>query len=629
MSLPERGFIMLKEKWIWAANDTFEKDSYAEFIGKFTAEAGEKVEIDIACDSIFTVEINGKLAGFGSCADYPERKQYDRIDITKYCDKENDIKISVWYLGVGSSTYKIGKRGLAFKIFQGEKTLLRSSEDILSRKNINYKNGYAKMITVQLGISYFYDNTIENNLPFEKSVCSGEITACYHGRPTCVLNGRVPVTVTKIEGGYRIAWEREAVGFLDLDFVSPKAQKLTIAYGEHLEIGGKVAGQLGGRDFTVEFIAKKGENKYMNAFRRLAGRYLDIECETELEINYIGLNEVIYPQTHKERKFKDPLLQKIYDTCVHTLVCCMHEHYEDCPWREQALYTMDSRNQMLCGYYVFEGTNFQASNLLLIGDGLREDNILGICYPAEKDYGIPFFSLIFPIQLYEYSVYGDDPTVVERLIPVVRHILNGFKERIDETGLIPSLKGHWNFYEWTDGSDSLNECGGIVQPTHYDLILNCAFVYACEYFEKLTGEKIDNSALIEAIHKNFYVEEKGLYKLCLSGEEKFSRRGNSFASLIGLGGERFIDRLINDKDLIEVSLSMRAFYYDVLLKAGGQYKEYLIEDIKVRYKRMLDAGATTFWETELGWDDFAQAGSLCHGWSALPAYYLSVYAEEE
>ena len=632
---------MMKEKWIWAANDTVEKDSYAEFIGKFSTTASDKeVSLLIACDSVYNVEINGELAAFGGCADYPHRKMYDTVNVTKYCKAENDIKITVWYFGAGNSTYKTGERGLAFKIRQGDDVLLCSSEDILSRKNINYKNGYEKLITTQMGISYLYDNTVENNLPYEKSVLSGflkghsvsgeggawkgQVIAYSRGRKNCVLNGRVPTTITKIDGGYRIAWEREAVGFLELDFVSPKAQKLTIAYGEHLEKDGKVYRKIGDRDFSVEFIAKEGENQYRNAFRRLAGRYLDIECETELDIRYIGLNEVVYPQVKKERKFDDPLSQKIYDVCVHTLVCCMHEHYEDCPWREQALYTMDSRNQMLCGYFVFEGTEFQASNLLLIADGLRHDDILDICYPSEAPYAIPFFSLIFPIQLYEYSLYGHGKMVVDTLIPVARRILEGFENRIDETGLIPALEGHWNFYEWTEGSDALDELRGKRQPKHYDLILNCAYVYACDIFEKLTGEKKDNSALKKAIKANFYNEEKGLYKLHLTGEELYSRLGNSFACLIGLEGKEFAKKLLSD-ELIEVSLSMRAFYYDALLEADESYKDYILADIKTLYKKMLDEGATTFWETELGWKDFGEAGSLCHGWSALPAYYLTKF----
>ena len=124
---------MIKEKWIWAANDNVEKDSYAEFIGEFSAKAGEDVRILIACDSVYNVEINGELAAFGGCADYPHRKMYDTVDVTKYCKGENDIKITVWYFGMGSSTYKTGERGLAFKLRQGDDVLLCSSEEILSR----------------------------------------------------------------------------------------------------------------------------------------------------------------------------------------------------------------------------------------------------------------------------------------------------------------------------------------------------------------------------------------------------------------------------------------------------------------------------------------------------------------
>ena len=40
---------------------------------------------------------------------------------------------------------------------------------------------------------------------------------------------------------------------------------------------------------------------------------------------------------------------------------------------------------------------------------------------------------------------------------------------------------------------------------------------------------------------------------------------------------------------------------------------------------MLDEGATSFFETELGEKDFEGAGSLCHGWSgAIPIYFNNV-----
>ena len=35
---------------------------------------------------------------------------------------------------------------------------------------------------------------------------------------------------------------------------------------------------------------------------------------------------------------------------------------------------------------------------------------------------------------------------------------------------------------------------------------------------------------------------------------------------------------------------------------------------------MLTHGATSFWETIEGDAAFGKAGSLCHGWSAVPVY---------
>ena len=90
----------------------------------------------------------------------------------------------------------------------------------------------------------------------------------------------------------------------------------------------------------------------------------------------------------------DGLHRSIYDVCVRTLDLCMHEHYEDCPWREQALYTMDSRNQMLCGYDVWHETAFCKASLRLIAHSLREDGLLELCSPARVPITIPSFSAI-------------------------------------------------------------------------------------------------------------------------------------------------------------------------------------------------------------------------------------------
>jgi hypothetical protein len=69
---------------------------------------------------------------------------------------------------------------------------------------------------------------------------------------------------------------------------------------------------------------------------------------------------------------------------------------------------------------------------------------------------------------------------------------------------------------------------------------------------------------------------------------------------------------------------MCLYLYDALLTYGTKYKQVILDDIDSKFKKMLDEGATTFWETELGYKDFGTRGSLCHGWSALPIYYYEI-----
>ena len=77
------------------------------------------------------------------------------------------------------------------------------------------------------------------------------------------------------------------------------------------------------------------------------------------------------------------------------------------------------------------------------------------------------------------------------------------------------------------------------------------------------------------------------------------------------------------------TLSMVCFLYDALLLVDReQYKPFILRDIDSKYQKMLDAGATSFWETEIGQSDFEDAGSLCHGWSSMPVYYYSILLDE-
>ena len=162
----------MKGKWIWInrPSENGNKDEYGEFLVSFHCEEYKKTTLKIVCDGIYSVYINGTLVAFSACADHPWYKFYDETDITEHCKKENKVKIVVWHLGIDSQTYINDKAGVIFEIISDGETVAYSNGKTLSRVINEYKNGYCKTITCQLGQSFLYDNTVGKSEYSKRSI---------------------------------------------------------------------------------------------------------------------------------------------------------------------------------------------------------------------------------------------------------------------------------------------------------------------------------------------------------------------------------------------------------------------------------------------------------------------------
>ena len=625
--------------WIWS-NDKPESDEYGEFVDCFRYEKGS-VLLRISADSNYAVYLNGRLAVWGQYADFPYDKIYDEVDITKYCKNgDNRIAILVWYYGIDTTqVYYPGNAGLLYEVICDEEILCESNERTWSRKSKAYVSHRKKQITRQLGFSYRYNAVKEDDW----------LTGCLNDFvPATIVEQRLPLRIrpcdkltllpeVKGEEHKRITdtdiifdLGSEQVGFLSFQVESSSEQEILISYGEHL-LDGCVRQKIEERDFSVSYYAKKGENDFLNPFRRLGCRYLEIHSESPLVIKKIALAPTMYVLEEKERPKLSAKQNKIYDMCVETLRLCMHEHYEDCPWREQALYTMDSRNQMLCGYYAFGEYRFPHANLELISKDNRKDGLLSICYPIKWDYVIPSFSLHYVMECREYMDYSGDKGFLEKIYPKLVSIVETFTNRL-KNGLVPPFleENYWNFYEWREG---LNGEGDI--SSEPDLILNTLLSLALQnmaviaetlgrghtYLEQ--AEQL-NEHILDAFWSK---EEKVFYNL--PEHRAYSQLGNALAILCGAiegkEAEELCERIRMDVCMTPISLSMQCFKYDAWIKVDKErYGDMILEDIENTYTPMIESGSTTVWETELGEADFQGAGSLCHGWSALPIYYYHI-----
>ena len=698
-------------KWIWR-KDEAQADEHVDFVDKFVASPSASHTLTIASDSNYAIYINGTLAAFGQYADYPKYKIADVVDVTKFIrEGENRIAAIVWYYGrEGSSTYALGKAGLIYEIKdEAGNVEAYSSEDTLSRLSPGYIQHKEDLISGQLGFTYHRneqaaDNFINEDVPgFEKSRIVRGISYKFNKRPNkkLVLRDRLPARICQ-QGTFNYTCDREVgpnlqhaalsfhfvismaegcgfnpvltdsgrvinmkapdyadgniyfivdlgsetSGFVDFDIEVPHDCRIDIGWGEHLADG---RCRTAIPEFCCDVLAKKGRNNFFDPFRRMGCRYVEFFIHArEAKLHYAGLRPTTYPLNVKKYKSGNLLRDTIYEVCQNTLIQCMHEHYEDCPGREQALYTLDSRNQMLCGYYAFNETEFPRSSLRLIAEGLLDEGLLILCYPSDADLLIPCYSNAYLMQMAEYIEHSGDITLATELFDVLTTIMNTFEMKMDEKygGIIPNFTGnkrYWNFYEWQPtlmGQAEHEECATYDAPLNafYSISLQ-SMAYICEktglgdaeHYRKLS--KTVNSAIAE----HFYNNETKLFETRIGMDNgRYSVLTNSLCLLCGAADGLDTTNILrilatNGKDdlgheVIPNTLSMNSFRFDALLKADFEkFKSVILDEIDRDYLYMLRGGATSFWETIMGESDIiGVCGSLCHGWSALPIYYYEI-----
>lgn len=429
---------------------------------------------------------------------------------------------------------------------------------------------------------------------------------------------------------------QEEVGYLNLDIEAADGTLVDVGYGEHLD-DGRVRTFVGRRSFASRVICREGRQQVTHHFLRWAGRYLQIHVHAgTFTLHGLALERREYPVAFRGELTTGSLLHdRLLSVGRRTLHLCMHEHYEDTPWREQALYANDSRTQALCGYYAFGETAMPAASFALLGQGLREDGFLQLTAPARPPVTIPSFTFAWMLAVRDHFLYSGDDSLARAFLPQILTMLRAFmSERKD--GLLPlrQAKSIWHFYDWSAGMSGYKE-DDLAQGLDADAPLNCFFILALvaaqqmlEWCGEAGGDELTEAVagLRERVAERFWDPAEGVFRTHAQAED-LTELTQALAVLAGVGDadmrERTLERMVDvDSGLAEPGLSQSFYTFEALMTRKERFGKGVLAGIEATWGKMLDAGATTFWETIKGASDFSNAGSLCHGWSAVPIYVL-------
>jgi len=682
-------------KWIWIDKEI--APCFAEFKLSFNYEKGKAV-LKISAEYRYIAYINGVFAANGQYPDVPWYKVYDEIDITHMVKSGvNELRVQAVHMGVDGQVTRAGTPCVAFEIYCDDQLAAKSSEHTQARELTQYcAEAYT---TRQLGIGFSYDFTKEEQ-PWESAVVKEtantevqrpvlktkvekEICGIVYSQGVFMKNGgstaaeilqscwmkterfdkvtnalardkyfdlHCPITFVKSEGdGIFIIADllSNTVGFPRFKVSVKESCKAYLCWGEHLQ-DLRIRSFVGKRNFAYGFVLQEGENEFTEYFRRIGGRYIGFYAETdELTVEKLSVLADEYPLKKPKKDFGDRLLNKIYETARRTLELCIHDHYEDCPWREQALYAGDSRIQMKFGYGAFEEYAMPKASLRMMALCMEDDGLIPMCAPSRAPINITGSSFPWITALYEYVEQTNDVEFLKEMLPYAKKTMETYENHTTSQGImIFSEPKYWNFHEWSEGLTGPDN--GVLWRTKMldpepDGALTAFGAYATARLIKLCeiiGDAENAEHFTEYFNKlrealeGFYDEKKGLYRSFID-REQYHAYTNSIILDSGIVTDR--ERIKNictalkspkEYGMIEMNLAYYSFKYDVLIKYENDGLEFAVNDICDIFGKMLFSGSTTFWETVEGEMDFKDAGSLCHGWAAVACYILDKYYSE-
>ncbi len=447
----------------------------------------------------------------------------------------------------------------------------------------------------------------------------------------------------------------EQTGWLTLFLKAKKGTILDVAHGEHLQ-DGRVRAAIGGRNYADRIHCSGKTLAFTHHLRRLGARYLELHVtntDTPPTITYLGIIPVqrFSPNSllGSQVACSDSLLERLDLAGLRTLACCQHDHFEDCPMREQGLYAYDSRNQALYGYPVWGNYSFVADSYLLLAQNWNQGaQTIQMCSPGDIHLVIPIFGLVFVSAVWELYLHSGDPELVTPLLPTIHNILSAALQRIQPTGeegislpLPPDHPEVWNFCEWQPGLDGRPEV-----PEKWEAPYTLYLVEALRAAALLSRHlhaplKVGSPAKLERLAKElaenwfafFWDGEARLLRTSLREDAPFHEHIQFLALYNHAVPQAYryellrgLEAATQEQRLLPSTTSTLPYWLMGSLKLAKPWREKIFPRLLQVFSPPLFQDSSTLWETELGGEDFVFAGSLCHGWSSLPSWYLRAVA---
>lgn len=422
-------------------------------------------------------------------------------------------------------------------------------------------------------------------------------------------------------------------GYWNFDLQAEGGVEVDLFAVEYIAPDGRIQFPWSNRN-GLRYVTKPGNNRFTSLKRR-SGRYVYLTLRNQhapVRLRHFNLIESTYPVDYiGSFSCSDARLDRIWDISTRTLKLCMEDTYTDCPLYEQTHWVGDARNESLLAYGVFGAHDLARRCINLTAQSLEHYPFAGCQTPSGWDVLLPAWSLLWGISTWDHYWETADAEWLRTVYPAVIQNLKGVEKYVDDRDLFSGP--FWNFFDWVN-----------IDQAHETVLHNSFFVVGAIDAALKEAEVLHDpthvawlkslrARLVNGINR-LWDDTKQAYPDSIHGDGSVSSsicQHTSFLSLLyDVVPKEHAASAINNvtnppPQMVEVGSPFAALYlYEACEKLG--LDDVILREIYQQYLPMVEAGATTVWESfptgTTGGSGFPTR-SHAHAWSSAPSRFLN------
>ena len=422
-------------------------------------------------------------------------------------------------------------------------------------------------------------------------------------------------------------------GYWSFDLVAAGGVEVDIYAVEYIAPDGRIQFPTRNRN-GLRDITKPGNNRFTSLKRR-SGRYVYLTLRNQhapVRLRHFNLIESTYPVDYiGSFHCSDARLDRIWDISTRTLKLCMEDTYTDCPLYEQTHWVGDARNESLLAYGVFGAHDLARRCINITAQSLEHYPFAGCQTPSSWDVLLPAWSLLWGISTWDHYWETADADWLRTVYPAVIQNLKGVEKYVDQRDLFTGP--FWNFFDWVN-----------IDQAHQTVLHNSFFVVGAIDAALKEADVLHDTThvawlkslrarLVGGINR-LWDDAKQAYPDSIHGDGTVSSsicQHTSFLSLLYdvVPKEHALAAINNVTNppakMVKVGSPFAALYlYEACEKLG--LDDVILREIYQQYLPMVEAGATTVWESfptgTTGGGGFPTR-SHTHAWSSAPSRFLN------